>query len=65
MQLAHKTNGLAIDKKSPGLADAFAAALQDMVNDGTYAKIMKANGVDLKTNGITKVYKNWTTNGFK
>jgi polar amino acid transport system substrate-binding protein len=62
---ARFTNGLAIDKKSPGLADAFAAALQDMVNDGTYAKIMKANGVDLKTNGITKVYKNWTTNGFK
>lgn len=61
---ARFTNGLAIDRNLPELADAFAAALQGMLDDGTYAEILEANGVDLETNGIPEVHLNWTTNGF-
>lgn len=58
------TPGIAVDKSLPELADAFEAALQGMIEDGTYADILADNGVDVQINAIPEARQNWTTNGF-
>ncbi|QHN17742.1 transporter substrate-binding domain-containing protein [Gordonia amarae] len=57
-------NGIAVDRRQPELAKAIAAALQGLVADGTYAKILTDNDVDPELNGITEVHTDWATNGF-
>lgn len=57
-------NGIAVDKNQPQLANAIGAALGDLISDGTYARILRANDVDPSINGVTAVHLDWATNGF-
>lgn len=57
-------NGIAVDKNEPELAEAIQAALNGLIEDGTYAEILQANDVDPSLNGVTEARLNWATNGF-
>ncbi|MDE3206655.1 MAG: transporter substrate-binding domain-containing protein [Acidobacteriota bacterium] len=57
-------NGIAVDRNQPQLANAIGAALTDLINDGTYAQVLKANDVDPAINGVSAVHLDWATNGF-
>lgn len=45
--------GIAVDKRNTGLRDAVAKALQEMVEDGEYRKILDAYGTG--PNAVQKV----------
>ncbi|MBC9718384.1 ABC transporter substrate-binding protein [Streptomyces sp. TRM66268-LWL] len=49
-------NGIAVTKKHPGLADALLKALQSLMDDGTYGKILDKYGV--ASIGLDKATKN-------
>jgi polar amino acid transport system substrate-binding protein len=54
--ISKQFTGLGVSKSNPELATAIAEAMQTMVDDGTYGKILKK--WDLEQGAVTKVGMN-------